>query len=298
MNERLTVIIPAWSRYLSFLPNLLNETLPRQGVEVRTLVVGPPEADEWVAGGAELVPLASGCTVGAARNRGLDAVKTELVTFLDADDVLAPGSLRRLLDLHDRYGDEPVVVAGSMVAWHPSVERAIPLPFPTPTALHIQGRELLLASLMLVKNSFPVVGPAIVRTSAARQAGGFSDMRFGEDWGLATALAFRGRVLLTGEPLMRYRFHRGSEINQAGTPAGILRSRVELVRRWYRDPAIPLALRIALPVLSFPRMALAVKRLFQGQNSHDDVLALLREGAPMPQLTLDPDPKPGAVPTD
>lgn len=48
--------------------------------------------------------------VSAARNRGLDAARGKWVTFVDADDLLAPGALRTMLAAAECDGDVDLVV--------------------------------------------------------------------------------------------------------------------------------------------------------------------------------------------
>ncbi|HWI32510.1 MAG TPA: glycosyltransferase family 2 protein [Microbacterium sp.] len=55
--------------------------------------------------------------LGAARNAGLDLVDTEFIGFLDADDVLEPGALERLVGVLRRSGSD--FAAGAYVRLHP-----------------------------------------------------------------------------------------------------------------------------------------------------------------------------------
>ena len=57
-------------------------------------------------------------TVGGARNTGLRHVTSRYVYFQDADDLMAPGTLRRLraeLDAHP----EAILANGPVYAWNP-----------------------------------------------------------------------------------------------------------------------------------------------------------------------------------
>jgi hypothetical protein len=71
-------------------------------------------------------------------------------------------------------------------------------------------RRRLFALTTLRFDCYPLVGCAAVRTEVARDAGGFGDASLAEDWALRSALAFRGRVIFTREPVVRVRVRDGS----------------------------------------------------------------------------------------
>jgi CDP-glycerol glycerophosphotransferase len=60
--------------------------------------------------------------LGAARNSGLDLVRTPFLAFLDADDVLTPGALERLTTLLDYTGSD--FAAGAYVRLRPASDNA------------------------------------------------------------------------------------------------------------------------------------------------------------------------------
>lgn len=272
---RLTVIIPVWDRYASLLPGVVAHLLESQALQLKIIVVD--NASDVVIpsmAGVDLLRSPRRLTTGAARNFALGAVDTELVAFSDADDELMPGALEVLAK---RVVEEPRAVGAvaSMSAYHPNRELVLPLPFPTEKAFANQNKRVKLGISTIVKNGVPVVGPAVWRTSAVRDAGGFSDLDYCEDWALAVALAFRGQVCVSLKPLMLVQFHTGSQVNRNGRPMRMLSALRKLHARWYRDPAIPLFAKLLMPALVLPRLRTISQRFLLHQVSHGDILAQL-----------------------
>jgi len=91
------VVIPVWDDYVRWLEEAV-ESVVSQGEAAQVVVVdnasmvAVPEIP-----GAEVVRSAQRLSTGAARNLGLERVRTPLVVFLDADDVMLPGSLEALV---------------------------------------------------------------------------------------------------------------------------------------------------------------------------------------------------------
>ena len=103
MNARLptlTVVIPCFNA-IAFVCNAIESVLAQSDNDVECIVVDDGSTD----GSAALVRerysarvtliQQSNAGVAAARNRGLAASRSELIAWLDADDVLAPGTLDR-----------------------------------------------------------------------------------------------------------------------------------------------------------------------------------------------------------
>ena len=142
-----------------------------------------------------------------ARNRALRETSCELVSFLDADDLLLPTYLERMVRLHD---DE--IADGITVGIASCNARLLgPEGYYEQTYMELSGSrgEATLGS-MLVSNS--VFGGALTRRALIDDVGGFCPELFGtEDYDLWLRILERGFALVsTREPLYIYRLRPGS----------------------------------------------------------------------------------------
>jgi glycosyltransferase involved in cell wall biosynthesis len=110
-----TVVVPAYN-YGRFLCDCARSVLTQRDVDVELLIIDDCSTDNTPSVTAELA--ASDARVSVIRhepnhgqipsvNEGFERVETEYVVKLDADDMLAPGSLARatsLLEAHPRLG--------------------------------------------------------------------------------------------------------------------------------------------------------------------------------------------------
>ncbi len=102
MSQRIDVIMPAYNR-ARYVKSAIASVLAEPGVSVRLIVVddgstdGSSELLEKLAAedGRILVLRGESRGVSAARNRALSAVRAPFVSFLDSDDLFAPGKLVR-----------------------------------------------------------------------------------------------------------------------------------------------------------------------------------------------------------
>lgn len=251
-HPQLTVVIPVWDRYVAFLADALT-SIEGQRDEVPMLVL--------VLDNASLRPLpslppdvhvhrlAERVSVGAARNAALDRVITPYVAFADADDVFPPGyfafAVERLL------ASAAIVAVGMRpIMFHDpdGVEQL--LAWPTDGAIAAANRDRRLLALRgLVREPSIIMSGSVFRTQALRDAGGYSDLNYGEDANLALILPFLGDVELHRHPNRRYRIHDDSLARN--TPS---RQTLEAVYRDARHrirthPAVPRWAKSLLPFI-------------------------------------------------
>jgi glycosyltransferase involved in cell wall biosynthesis len=158
---------------------------------------------------------------GAAggRNAGLERVRTDLVAFVDSDDLLLPGALAALLAALRGAPAAPFAFGQGLSAarldagWTPHG-----LIHPDPEEL-----EGLPASIF-ARNSVPSSG-ALVRAEDARAIGGFdTGLHFVEDQDFWVRLARRGDPVHVPELVCVYRIHPDNR--HAPTTAGLDAERV------------------------------------------------------------------------
>jgi hypothetical protein len=136
--------------------------------------------------------------VAAARNRGIEAAAGELIAFCDADDVLLPEHLERLVRVWDEHGG----IATANSYWllpggiHPSRTRYRG-GFPKPDR---QRRAILEQNFVSPLSLFP--------RALVDEIGGFDEeRRRAEDWDFWIRAIFDGRrVTLQPQPTALYRW--------------------------------------------------------------------------------------------
>jgi glycosyltransferase involved in cell wall biosynthesis len=262
LGPSLTVVIPVWgARYLS--------TLPRAIASVRAqdpklpIIVVDNAAEDAVAGipGAVVIRAEDRLSAGAARNLGLARVEGEAVVFLDADDELAPGAVVRMRrGLADNL--DASVYALAVLEADSGARHAFPHRF----APWMARRPRLFAFATAVWSLYPVHGPAAIRTSAVREAGGQADCTGGEDWVLAVSLAFRGRVAFDSAPGLIYHRHPESLLPRTRGTSDVLAGARRVRGRLRTDPAVPRWVRVALPAIAALQWLLivTVRPLYRG----------------------------------
>ncbi len=251
------VVIPVWDDYVASLGEAVASVV-EQGVASAVIVVDNASLTPVAQlDGTTVVRAGERLSTGAARNLGLAAVDAPFVVFLDADDVMLPGSLAALTSgLAARPRAAAFVMAiveGDTGRRHRSPRRAARALARLPRAFGLVNS---------VWSLLPTQGATIMRTADVRAAGGYGDRSHGEDWALASSLAWRGRVHFADEPALLYRWRGDSPGRGRAVAGATLLARAALVRERLRsDPGVPPAARRLLgPIAAAQWLAVVVVR--------------------------------------
>lgn len=113
-----TIIIPAYN-YAHFLPEAIDSALAQAvpGLAVEVLVIDDGSTDETPEVAARYAGRIrylrqENAGLSAARNTGMREAAHELVVFLDADDLLAPGAVVALHAAREKIHPKPIVLGG------------------------------------------------------------------------------------------------------------------------------------------------------------------------------------------
>ncbi len=179
----------------------------------------------------EVVRLRPNGGIGLASAAGVAHVGTPLVAHLDADDAWLPDHLEVMLATFAEHGG---MVTTQELAWVPGVtmrttparERMVP-----PAARQLRA---------IIENNFVFAGTLFQRADYAR-AGGYRDLRNGEDWDLWIRMIRDGVVVhRTDHPTYLYRIrpdslsygHRSAEANVEIMQTVVAEATTDQERRW------------------------------------------------------------------
>jgi len=248
----LTVVIPVYDDYVRWLPGCVESVWrQREETDLAVLVVDNassqplPQLPDGVA--ATRTP--DRLSLGAARNFGLARVTTRFVAFADADDLFPPGYFAFAAE---RLAARPELVAVGMrpVALDDATGEETPFPWPTDGAIAAARRDRRLLALRgLLKEPSIVMSGSAFRADALRQAGGYSDLSYGEDANLALLLPFLGDVELHRAPNRRYRIHPESIARRPPERATLEATFADARRRLREHPAVPLWAKALMPAV-------------------------------------------------
>jgi glycosyltransferase involved in cell wall biosynthesis len=241
-----TVVVPVWDEYVPAWLTQALTSLREQDVRAPIIVVdNASEVPLPELAGVSVVRAPRRVTLGAARNLGLAHVRTTYVVAWDADDVMLPGTLSLL---EGAIGSDPTMAAfGAAIVEHPSGQRHR---WPRRWVAVAVRAPALFALLDSLWSLYPTTGATVMRTELVRAAGGFGDVRCGEDWCLGVSLAFRGRVGWSEVPGRVYRLHDQSRRVRHMTLRHQRQKANNVRRRIRADAGIPEWARRALPLIA------------------------------------------------
>ena len=147
----------------------------------------------------------------AARNAGIEAGTSDLLAFLDADDLYEPHMLETVLAAADA-NPEAAMIFGPTRWWYPGGESPDWIEPTDGLAGRLHQPPRLLSRLLLMQDGHvPCTCSVLVRKSATTTVGGFEE-RFDlyEDQTLWAKLFLRFPVFVTPATLAHYRQHPGS----------------------------------------------------------------------------------------
>jgi glycosyltransferase involved in cell wall biosynthesis len=240
--SRVSVVVPTRDR-LSLLRRAVASALAQEGVEVEVIVVDDGSTDgtrAWLETQREprlrSAYTAPGGGVARARNAGLEAAVGEWVAFLDDDDFWAPTYLVRQVDA--AHSAQAALCAASAVVVSPAGDVLQVLRSPA-------GRDLRIA--VFGENVFGGPSRVLVRTDAARDAGGFDPaLAVLADWDLWIRVLDRYAATVTADPLVAVTQHAG---NMQVTHVDAIEDEIAIIRAKHEAAAAAMGREVGSPEL-------------------------------------------------
>lgn len=232
------VVIPCYN-YAKYLPRCVESVLSQQGVDVRALIIDDCSTDDTPTVGAALAQRDSRVLYRrhvknmrhiATYNEGLiDWATADYVLLLSADDLLAPGSLRRATRIMNANPNVHLVYGMALLFTDDAQVVNLP-PDTSPDSQHIvRGADFLRRSI--IGNPVPTPS-AIARTRVQHEVGGYSaSLPHTADMEMWMRFATRGDVGVVPQVLAYKRTHdTNMSIAYASKPLGDFRERIDACR--------------------------------------------------------------------
>jgi glycosyltransferase involved in cell wall biosynthesis len=237
MSAPVAVVIPVWDSYVRWLDEAVRSVVDQKTGAELIVVDNASEVPVPEIPRATVIRANRRLTTGAARNLGLRAVSAPLVVFLDADDVMLPGSLKALVAGIESDAGAVASALGIVDGDTGHRHRS-----PRLAARFLARWPFALAMANSIWSLLPTQGATIMRTRDALAAGGYADRSQGEDWALAAALAWRGRIHFERTPALIYRW-RWDSPGRASASRTLLASARAVRDRLRDDPGLPRSAR-------------------------------------------------------
>jgi hypothetical protein len=175
--------------------------------------------------------------------------------------VMLPGALSILRALLD-FEPSAIVATGAMRVWNPKTGDATAARWPFPYAYRLSRHMRVFAVVNCARNLFPTTGPALIRSTAARAAGGFPDSDWAEDWAFGTVLGFLGSIQMCDRPCVLYRVDPErvtlSDLKERRfLPAWAGRTNVR--RKLRHTRTLPVLVRVLAPLLAPAHLIFAIQ---------------------------------------
>jgi len=160
----------------------------------------------------------------AARNLGVSRATSDIVMFLDSDDLMMPTTLADCADILERRPEVDVVYGDALLVDNQGrriglYSDRMPGQRPNGNILGELGRRCCLTMASMVRRS------ALIGIKFDEQ------MDFGEDYDFWRQLAARSQFACIDQPVMSYRIHDGMTVSS--DPTKTLESELEVQRRIY-----------------------------------------------------------------
>ncbi|MFE5027607.1 glycosyltransferase family 2 protein [Streptomyces sp. NPDC056656] len=205
-----SVIIPLYNTE-KYIGACLASVLSQTHTDLEVIVVDDGSTDggaaiaEGIADERIRVDRGPNRGVSAARNRGLDLARGEIVAFLDADDIWYPDKLSEQISV--LQSDRDVVAVGAVFQYLSRDGRRL-LSQVGQDARDADARERMQRGQL---SPFPIDSCLIAWADTVRNAGGFDEsLPVVEDIDLMSRLALAGSVATVMRPLGAYRLHSES----------------------------------------------------------------------------------------
>jgi glycosyltransferase involved in cell wall biosynthesis len=208
MNPLVSVIIPTYNRG-HVVPEAIESVLRQTYLRLEVIVVddgstdNTPECLQQFAGRIRVVTQEN-AGPAAARNRGIEMARGELIAFLDSDDLWLPRKLERQVTLLQKAGKGvPCCLCNICMRWNEREIDSFQIASMKPSLVEgicVNVDEMIATRFLLLNQG------VVVRRQTLAKIGGFDEsLRLLEDHDLALRLSLEGPWAFIRDPLVIWR---------------------------------------------------------------------------------------------